>query len=155
MGQALKVRCGSHEEFAAPEMAIRAISRAVPGYANRRPFAAMLRQTTGDVRMMMLHRNVGQSLESKGVLAREIPGMQVVCHRLRDNVKKLFEVRDALNEGAIGLVVFQVADVVAQEGILPPGQTEGVLQMAATGEDGHDTRRGKADVERRIATCTA
>ena len=98
------------------------------------PFAAMLRQTTGDVRMMMLHSNVGQSLKSKGILAREIPGMQVVCHRLRDNVKKLFEVRDALNEGAISLVVFQVTDVVAQEGILPPGQTKGVLQLAAAGE---------------------
>ena len=60
--------------------------------------------------------------------------MQVVRHDLRVDVEQPAEMLDALGEGAQGLGVLQVADVVRDEGVAVPGQAERVLQLGAAGQ---------------------
>src|SRR5262245_63933688 len=127
MGQTLKVGISRHQELPAPESAISAVPGPVPGHANDRSCTPILRHATGNVGMMMLHGDAGQSRQGEGILAREVARMEVIGHRLGSDSEELYEVLDTVYERAIRPVILQVANMMAQEGILLPGQTERVL----------------------------
>ena len=152
MGQTLKVGVGGHQELPAPESAISAVPCAVPGYANDRPCTSILRHATGNVGMMMLHRDAGQSLQGESILAGEVARMEIVGHHLGGDGEEFGEVLDTVHERAIRPVILQIANVVAQEGMLLPGQTERVLELSATGEDGAKAGRGQPQWEGGVAT---
>ena len=61
MRQALKLTKVSHQELAAPDPAVGPVTRSVPGHADDRPFTAVLRHTAGDVRVMVLDGDTGQT----------------------------------------------------------------------------------------------
>jgi hypothetical protein len=118
MSHPVKMSVGSDEEFPAPEVAVAPITRPVPSYADHWPLAAILRHTTGDVRMVMLNSDMWEPFQRPCIVAGEVPRMKIIGDGLRDDFEEPFEVLDALDEGAIRLIVLQLADVVAQEGKL-------------------------------------
>ena len=61
--------------------------------------------------------------------------MEIVGHYLGSDSEEFREVLDTVYERAIRPVILQIANMVAQESILLPGQTERVLELSATGED--------------------
>ena len=64
--------------------------------------------------------------------------MQVVGDDLRLHCEETPEMLDPIGERTQGLVVLEVADVVADPGARPLGQAEGVLQLRAACEDWRD-----------------
>src|SRR5215210_7246905 len=92
---------------------------AVAGSVQRNPDHALfvrspvVRQATGDVCVVVLHAH------------RRKPRL----HQLRLHVEEPAVVLDPFSEGTQGLVVLQVADVVAEEGVATLGQAEGVLEL--------------------------
>src|SRR5438270_8507010 len=60
--------------------------------------------------------------------------MQVVGYQLRLHVEEPAVVLDPLPEGAQGLVVLQVPDVVAEEDVALLSHTEGVLELSSAGQ---------------------
>ena len=81
--------------------------------------------------------------------------MQIVDQKLRLRVEKSLVMRDRLDVGPKGLVVVEIADVMAQERMASPAQGEGRLQLAAEGEDRSAGTRsaGGAAVARRPASA--
>ena len=57
-------------------------------------------------------------------------------HVLWLNAKELFQVRQRFLEKLQRLVVLQIADVLAQNGVVSFGQAESIFQFAATGKNG-------------------
>jgi hypothetical protein len=126
-------------------VAVAAITRRIPGHADHRPITAVLRHTTGDMRMVMLHSDMGEIWQRSRILAGEVTGVKIVSDRMWRDLEQPFEMLDALDEGAIGLIVLQIADVVTRGGILSLRETEGVLQLTATSQAGDGAWLGKLD----------
>ena len=61
--------------------------------------------------------------------------MQVVGDGARRDAEEVLQAGERLLEELHRLVVLQVADVLAEDGVAALGQAEGVLQLAAEGED--------------------
>src|SRR5919199_4171686 len=93
-------------------------------------------QAAGDVGVVVLHAYAREPcfLQLAGVLGGEVLGVQVVGYQLRLHVEEPAVVLDPLPEGAQGLVVLQVPDVVAEEDVALLGHTEGVLELASAGQ---------------------
>ena len=81
--------------------------------------------------------------------------MQIVGDHNRLNGKKIFEVCNALHERVPRLVVFQVADVVAQESVALFAKAKSVLEMGAAGENRLDEGHRDGDWARRMAPRAA
>src|ERR687886_1746590 len=96
----------------------------------------VVRQAAGDVRVVVLHAYAQEPrlLQLAGVLGGEVLGVQVVGHQLRLHVEEPAVVLDPLPEGAQGLIVLQVPDVVAEEDVALLGHAEGVLELAPAGQ---------------------
>src|SRR5262245_43596573 len=62
--------------------------------------------------------------------------MQIAADQLRTRIIKGSQVIDHLLESLIGLLCFQVADVLADEHVRPEGERDRILQMAAYRERG-------------------
>src|SRR5436853_2939919 len=75
--------------------------------------------------------------------------MQIVSDHIRVEIEEMLEMRDALLVRTQRFEVFQVADVMTDEGIVFPSQAERVLQLCAAGENllrgskGAANRRGR------------
>ena len=80
-------------------------------------------------------------LELQRVLGREVLGVQVVGHHLRPHGEQALEVLDPVAEGAQGLPVAQVADVVAHPRATAPRQAEGVLLLGPAGQQRRRVQR--------------
>jgi hypothetical protein len=60
--------------------------------------------------------------------------MQVIYHGLGLYQKETFQKCYPFFKRSHGLEVLQIADVVAQKGIVPLGETKGVFQLRAAGQ---------------------
>ena len=66
--------------------------------------------------------------------------MQIVRHGPRLHAEQLLQVGQRLLEKDQRLVILQVADVLAEDGVAPLGQAEGVLQLAAARQQSRPRR---------------
>ena len=67
-------------------------------------------------------------------IGAQVRRVKVVSHGPRRHAKQLLEIGQGLLEKDQGLVVLQVADVLAEDGVTPFGEAERVLQLAAAGQ---------------------
>ena len=104
----------------------------------------MLGQTGRSVSVMVLDAHRLNVLTLEGVLGGEVLRVQIVSDQLRLHREELLEVLDPLREGTEGLVVLQVADVVADPGPLALGEAEGALELGAAGQDRSAGRQGQS-----------
>src|SRR5437899_4726657 len=141
------------EEFTAPDRAVEAVSGAIPGNAEIRTFHIVLRSARSYVRLMMLHPNDRQSRLLCPV-CRGVVRMQIADDRLGLETVEPAEVVDGALEGVTRFERFQVADVLADENVLPDSDGNRVLQMAAHCEHRlHISRH--ANSQRRVAASAA
>ena len=131
------------QQLAAPDGAVGAVAGAVVDRA-RRPLHAVLGQRRREVRVVVLDADRLQP-EVERVLGREVLRVQVVRDQLGLHREQPLEVLDPVAEGAQGLVVAQVADVVRDPRAAVAGERERVLELGADREQ----RRRARDRERR------
>ena len=114
MAGALEAVEAAGQQLAAPHRAVGAVAGAVVDRPDRRPALAVLGQHRRQVGVVVLHAHVRDVLAGERVGRRQVVGVQVVGDDLRRDREEPLEVRDAHGEGAQGLLVAQVADVVAR-----------------------------------------
>src|SRR5215469_17838869 len=135
VGGALEASAVGNQNFPAPNLAIGAVSGAVERKTDDFALEMVLRHAAGNMRVMMLNTDEGRVL-----LARppggEVVGMKIVGDDLRAYFEDSLKMRDRLFEEFIALQIFQISEVLTQEGVLALGEADGVLQFAAHGEDG-------------------
>ena len=68
-------------------------------------------------------------------LGGEIIRVQIGGDDFRSRVVKLFKISDDAAEGVVRRLRFQIANVLADENLIPDGQRDGIFQMRADGED--------------------
>ena len=147
MAGALEAVEAAGQQLAAPHGAVEAVAGAVVDRPDRRPALAVLGQHRRQVGVVVLHAHVGDVLAGERVGRRQVVGVQVVGHDLRRDREEPLEVRHAHGEGAQGLLVAQVADVVARPCARALGQAEGALELGSAGQqlarvDGQRQRLG-------------
>ncbi len=124
-----------HQELPTPDGAIRTEARAVERHADHRLIEIILRHATGHVGVMMLDADRWtRPSVLRAYRGRLIIGMQIVDQELRPQVEKSLIMRDRLGVGAEGLVVIEIADVMAEEGMTSPAHRERRLQLATQGQ---------------------
>ena len=64
-----------------------------------------------------------------------VAGMQIVGDGARRDAEDVLQAGQRFLEKLHGLEVFQIADVLAEDGVAALGEAEGVLQLAAEGQD--------------------
>src|SRR5438046_9136487 len=94
------------------------------------------------MRMVMLNTNFlwdihPTSLPIESIFCCQVFRMQIVSDRLGVNIKQALKVLNALTKGGQRLQVLQVANMVADKSLSPLAQAKGVLEMHATGQEGH------------------
>ena len=86
------------------------------------------------MRVVVLDPRQVHPVQVEGVLGGQVLRVQVVGHHLGLDAEQPAVVPDPLGEGAQRLGVLQVPDVVGQEGPVPLGQAERVLQLGPAGQ---------------------
>ena len=132
-GEAGEVR---HQEFAAPDRAVRAVARAVQGDPDTGVGAAVFRQAGGDMGVMVLHPDEPHPGQIPGIAGAEIVGVEVVGDDGRVLAAQGLEMGDGLPVIIESLHPVQVADMLAEEGDAVRGQAEGVLLLGSDAQDG-------------------
>jgi hypothetical protein len=95
----------------------------------------VLRHAAGDVRVMMLHADLALGMaDPRAPCGCSSSRDAVVGDGARRDAEEVLQAGERLLEELHGLEVFQVADVLAEDGVAALGQAEGVLQFAAEGE---------------------
>jgi hypothetical protein len=97
------------------------------------------------VGVVVLHALQFDPFQLQRVLGRQVLGVQVVGDHLGLDREQASEVPDPLGEGAEGLVVLQIADVMGDEGVAALGQAEGVLELGPAGQDVPRERPGQPE----------
>ena len=135
------------EEFAAPHAPVRAEAQPVHRDADHFAFDSIIGHAARDVRVMMLDADFGLAVvaEREGVFGREIFRVQVVGDDFGLKMKEPLVLLDALFEGAQRFQVFQIADVVADEGVAPAREAEGAFKLRAARENLARELEGDAD----------
>ena len=141
------------QQFAAPGRAVGAEADAVECQADDRPIETMFGHHRGDVGVMVLHapgRDAPSGRETRGVARAPEIGMQVVCDQRRLHVEDREQVGDRLVLRHAGRRVVELADVLRHERFVAARDADGVLVVAA---DGDDRRAGGGEPDR--ARCVA
>ena len=140
----------AEKRFTAPERAVVAESRAVPGKHQRRLLEAMFGGECGSVRTMMLHRRHRQAALASPTRGR-ITRMRVADHRLGLHAVQPLQVRDDLRKDMFAAHGSHVADVRREDDAIAPGKRDGRLQVSADCQQWHAHRRR----QRHLAGCEA
>ena len=146
------------KELAAPDRSVAPEAGAVESDADDRLLQAVLGHATGQVGVMMLHRNQPDSLvtgPTNRVSRRGVVGMKIVGDSSRLDVECLLVQADVSLEGAECLVMVEVAHVVAEDRMVTAAQPEHPLQLTSDRENGDRAVRGQSDRLRCVATGTA
>ncbi len=147
------------QEFTAPDRPIRSIAGPIKTQPNYRLVGppAVIRQAGGDVGVVVLDLYQGERFPGSPfhrVAGRQVIRVEIAGQDLRLDVEQALVMLDPCLEGPEGFVVFHVADVVADKGILLAGQAEGIFQLCAGSQhrgDGH----GQPDRVRSVAARPA
>src|SRR5437763_15442929 len=101
------------------------------------------------MRMVMLDTNFlwdihPSSLPIESIFCCQVFRMQIVGDRLGVDIKQGLKVPNPRAKGSQRRQVLQVADMVADKSLSPLAQAKGVLEMPATGQEGHGEIRSQA-----------
>src|ERR1017187_5020153 len=135
MSGAFEAFMAGDEHFSAPDFSIGAVARSIQGEADHPAFKVILRHTTGNVCVVVLHANQLRSALFERPSGGEVVGMEVVGDDLRSNLENPLQMLDSFVEKAIAFCVLQISDVLAQESVLSFGEADGVLEFASDGQD--------------------
>ncbi|MBT9141338.1 MAG: hypothetical protein DDT30_01930 [Dehalococcoidia bacterium] len=147
-----------YQEFPAPDSAVGAVSGAIECHPDDRPGGTVLHQTAYDMGMVMLNRNqlqIGFPLDQfEGVLRGQVVWVHIVGYHLGMDAKQPLVKLDGVLELLQSLLILHIADVLAHESMVLPGETEGVLFLGAAGKD-LPGLKGQEDGIGGIAPCSA
>ncbi len=126
------------EDFASPNRSVVAVSGAVEADADDAllPFAA-LGQNRSNMRSVVLDASPLGRHETLRVRRRSILWMAIVHDQQIVTIDPIHrdEVVDSLLKGAKGLIVAEVANVLADKGLAVDDERDGVLEIGAESED--------------------
>src|SRR5262249_42158467 len=97
------------QEFAAPDVPIRAIARAVPRDADHTRIDPVVGQATRDVRVVMLDRHETYIVKHPRVGRRPIAGMEIMSDDAGREIEQALEMADGLRPATVGALVAEIA----------------------------------------------
>ena len=124
-----------HQEFPAPDLAVGAEAGSIERHADHLIGDSVLGHAACDVGVMVLHADLFDARHVERQLGAEVHGVKIVGHRHGRDPEQFFHALQRFLEEHQRFVVLQVADVLAQEGVVFLRQAERVLQLGAAGED--------------------
>src|SRR5438874_490811 len=89
------------------------------------------------MRMMMLNTNFLWEIGVESIFCCQVFRMQIVGDRLGVNIKQALKVLNPLAKRGQRLQILQVAYMMADKSLSSLAQAKGVLEMPATGQEGH------------------
>src|SRR5208282_3353145 len=138
MSTALEAKVVRDQKLTTPNGSVGSVAGPIQRYPDDLAFNPVLGHATGDMSMMVLYGHGGKPGMLQGPPCAQVLRVQIERHRARLNPKQFLELVQRLFEKEHGLVVFRVADMLAQDGVAIFGQTERTLQLRSAGEDlGH------------------
>ena len=122
MGIALEAAIGCQQDFASPDRAIDAVARPIEGNPDNRKVGRqlVLCHAGCDVGVVMLDAKGWQMIlfcTGEGVAGCHVIGVQVIGDVFRLNPKQCLEMADPILKRLQCLVIFQIADMVAEKRI--------------------------------------
>ncbi len=129
-----KTRKIRNQEFASPNPAIETKPGSVKGNAYDGTAQTVLRHTTGDMCMMMLHPDFTFDLAPQCHLSAPVARVQIIRNHPWCNPKEMLHSVERLLEKLHSLVVLKVSDVLAQNCVMTFSQTKGTLQFCTEGQ---------------------
>jgi hypothetical protein len=105
-------------------------ARAIHCDADDHSAEVIFRHATGDVSVMMLHGKPPFDGGGESYARASVAGMLIVCDSLGRNLEEMFHLLQSLFEEAQRFIVFEVPDVLTQDGMLAPGEAERILQFS-------------------------
>jgi len=147
MPVALKTAVVCDQEFASPDGAIRAIAGSVECHAQDRSGVGrpvVVSHAARHVCMMVLYIEHGEMFRLCPLLAvarGQTVRVQIAGDDRGFYPKQGLVARHGLFEAFKGFPVLHVPDMLADKGMLVTGQTEGVLQLGAAGQDAPQGKR--------------
>ena len=132
---ALKRFVVGKEKFSTPNSAVETVAGAVPCHTERGRFNLIFGHASRDVRPMMLNGMRGNG-QMRREFCRKIVGMHIAGDDIDLSVVELGQVLRRALEGAVGLLSFEIANVLTNEDVGPDTERDGVLQMCADCEHG-------------------
>jgi len=154
MGRALKPAGVRRQDFAAPHRAVGTVAGAVAGYPDHRSLQLVLGHTAHDVGVVVLDPDLGEVCLLIGPAGAEVIRVEVAGDDFRPHSEDALHVLDAFLEELVGGQVLQVADVLADEGLVALGETHRALELSPAGQDRRqrlpeEDRHGNEAAERR------
>src|SRR5450759_3707327 len=134
MSDAFEVFKPGDEYFSTPNMSVGAVASPIQCESDHPAFKVILRHTTGDVGVVVLHANQLRPTLLQRPLGGEVVGMKIVGDDLRLDFEDQLQMLDRFVEKTITFDVFQISDVLAQEGLISFGEADGVLEFASDGQ---------------------
>lgn len=105
--------------------------------------------------VVVLNRDTGDALKRERILRREVSRMKIVSDHPGLNIKEVAEVFDAAYERPVRSLIVEIADVMAEKGLVAVGQAEDVLHLAAAGKGRCGHRLIQPNGERDVAARAA
>ena len=118
------------QELAAPDSAVRSISRPVPGHSEDGALDLVLRHAREDVGVVVLHP-LDREAGAFGVAGRQVVGVGVTRHGSGLVLVDALQVADHLVECFERLRCLEIADVLAHEDVAADRNGDCVLEMGA------------------------
>src|ERR1035437_7058298 len=131
MSDALVLFRSGDEYFSAPNRSAGAVASPIQCKSDYPAFKMILRHTTGDVGVVVLHANQPRPILLQRPLGGEVVGMKIVGDDLRLDFENPLQVLDRFVEKTITFHVLQISDVLAQESVLSFGEADGVFEFAS------------------------
>src|SRR5208282_2218275 len=128
MSGTFEVFISGDEHLSAPDFSVGAVASPIQGEPDHPAFKVILRHTTGNVRVVVLHANQLHSTLLQRPSGGEVVGMEVIGDDLRPDLENPLQMFDSFVEKTITFRVLQISDVLAQEGVLSFCEADGVLE---------------------------
>src|SRR5208337_3595381 len=113
MSSAFKVFIPGDEHFSAPDIPVGAITSPIQGESDHSTFKVILRHTTCNVGVVVLHANQLRSALLQRPFSGEIVWVKVIGDDFWPYLENPLEVLDGFVEKTITLDVFQISNVLA------------------------------------------
>src|SRR5450755_3180764 len=134
MSSTFEVFISGEQYLTTPDISVRAVARTIQCESDHSVFQVVLCHATGDVRMVMLYAHQFHSTLLQRPFGGKVVGVKVVGDNFRPDFENALQVLNRFVEETITLDILQIADVLAQEGVLSFGETDRVLEFAADGQ---------------------
>jgi len=123
------------QKFAAPDLAVRAVSGSVECHADRLALDPVFGHAARDMRVMVLDADLPAISHLQRELGAQVLRMQIVSHGGGRNAEELLHAVQRFAVEDQRFVVFEIADVLAQESVMILGEAERVLELGAASQN--------------------